>query len=235
MRDPTAAIAALDDPLRHRIHEFVRSSGRAVNRLEVAAHAGISSKLAGFHLDLLEARGLLVSHYTRPPGRSGRGAGRSAKYYEPSNVEISVSVPERRYDLAGRLLVRAIDTQSRGESTADAARRVAKETGREIGADVRRELGLRRVGAERALSAASEALRRHGFEPYRSRPGEISLRNCPFHTLARQSPDLVCSMNREFIEGLVRGLGNSSVQAVLQPHDEDCCVKLRQPGAPAGP
>src|SRR5688572_7957202 len=140
MNRPTAAIAALDDSLRRRIYEFVRASGRAVNRLEVAGHAGISSKLAGFHLDLLEERGLLTTHYTRPPGRSGRGAGRSAKYYEPSDVEISVSVPERRYDLAGRLFVKAIDTQARGESAADSARRVAAETGRELGAEVRREL-----------------------------------------------------------------------------------------------
>lgn len=230
MNDPTAAIAALDDPLRRRIYEFVRDSGRAVNRLEVAAHAGISSKLAGFHLDLLEGRGLLITYYTRPPGRAGRGAGRSAKYYEPSDVEINVSVPERRYDLAGRLLVKAIDTQSRGESAADAARRVAGETGRELGAEVRRELGLRRVGPERALSTAADALRRYGFEPYRSAPGEVSLRNCPFHALAKQSPALVCGMNRDLIEGLVQGLGNTTVQAVLQPHDEDCCVKLRLPG-----
>jgi predicted ArsR family transcriptional regulator len=231
MRNPTAAIAALDDPLRRRIHEFVRDSGRAVNRLEVAAHAGISSKLAAFHLDLLEDRGLLVSYYARPPGRSGRGAGRSAKYYEPFDVEISVSVPDRRYDLAGRLLVRAIDTQARGESAAQSARRVAKEAGRELGAEVRGELRLRRVGPERALRASTDALRRYGFEPYASGPGEISLRNCPFHLLAKQSPDLVCGMNREFIEGLVHGLGNSTVQAVLEPHDQDCCVKLRLPGA----
>jgi hypothetical protein len=34
-------------------------------------------------------------------------------------------------------------------------------------------------------------------------------------------------MNREFIDGFLRGLGNESVEAALEPTPGECCVKLR--------
>jgi hypothetical protein len=40
------------------------------------------------------------------------------------------------------------------------------------------------LGPERALTVARAALRRWGFEPERTAPGCLRLRNCPFHPLA---------------------------------------------------
>lgn len=220
-------IAALEDPVRLRIYDFVRRAGRAITREEVAEDVGISRKLAAFHLDKLLERGLLASHYARPPGRSGRGAGRSAKYYRPSEIQIELSIPERHYDLAGSLLVDAIQTQEPGESARRAAFRVARERGRSTGEQQRKSRRLRRAGAERALSVAGEILEEHGFEPYRDEPGGLALRNCPFHTLAQAAPDLVCEMNQAFIDGMLRGLGNDTVEAVLACKPGDCCVTLR--------
>src|SRR5688572_23791265 len=107
-----ARIAVLEDDLRRRIYEFLRRAGRPVTREEVASDAGISWRLAAFHLEKLLERGLLKAHYARPPGRSGPGAGRSAKYYEPSEIEVEVPLPERRYDLVGRLLIEAIEAET---------------------------------------------------------------------------------------------------------------------------
>jgi predicted ArsR family transcriptional regulator len=75
------AISALDDDLRRSMYLFIRGNGRPASREEVADAVGVSRKLAAFHLDKLVDRGLLVATYARPPGRTGRGAGRSAKYY----------------------------------------------------------------------------------------------------------------------------------------------------------
>lgn len=203
--------------------------GVRANRQDVAAEAGISRRLAAFHLDKLAERGLLQTHYARPPGRSGPGAGRSAKYYAPSDLEVEVSIPERRYDLAGQLLLKAIRSGSPREPAPAAALRVARETGLEIGREAREEKRLGRTGTERALTAAAEMLEEHGFEPYRPREGELALRNCPFHSLAREAPELVCRMNQAFIDGLLRGLGNRTVEAVLESNPGDCCVTLRAP------
>jgi predicted ArsR family transcriptional regulator len=222
-------VAALDDGTRQRIYAFVREEGRPVTREEVAGRVGISRKLAAFHLDKLLDRGLLAAHYARPPGRSGPGAGRSAKMYRPSDLEIEISIPERRYDLLGEILVDAIEHPGRGESSRDAAARLARERGVDLGERIRREGSTRPAGAERALSMAEVTLGDHGFEPYRVAPDELALRNCPFRTLAQQAPDLVCDMNRAFVEGLLRGLGNTTVEAVLTRVPDRCCVSLRAP------
>lgn len=234
MRKPGDAqierLAVLEDELRLRIYRYLRRLGRPATREDVAEETGISRRLAAFHLEKLLEQGFLRSHYARPPGRGGPGAGRSAKYYEPSDVEVSVSIPDRHYDLAGSLLVEAIRKESSEETAQDAALRVSAERGRDVGERVRRERGLGRPGPERTLSTAEVLLDRYGYEPYRPARTTVALRNCPFHALADQAPELVCAMNRSFIDGVLRGLGNDSVEAVLECKPGDCCVTLRAPG-----
>jgi predicted ArsR family transcriptional regulator len=224
----TAAIAALHDAGRRRLYEVVRDAGHPVSREEAAEAAGISRSLAAFHLDKLVERGLLTFTYARPEGRTGPGAGRPAKVYSPSDSEISVTIPERRYDVIGRLLVDAILADDGGRERVEVAEAVAMREGSEVGKEARRERGLRRPGAERALATASEVLRDRGYEPYAGPDGSLRLRSCPFHTLARRSPEVVCRMNRAFIEGIVRGLGNGSLQAALEPTPGECCVIIRR-------
>lgn len=222
-------LAVLEDELRLRIYRFIRRLRRAATREEVADATGISRRLAAFHLEKLLEEGLLRSHYARPPGRGGPGAGRSAKYYEPSDVELSVSIPDRHYDLAGSLLVDAINNANPKETARGSALRVSAEKGRELGERSRHERRLGRPGPERTMSVAQELLEDYGYEPYRDGKTTVALRNCPFHALAQQAPDLVCSMNRSFIDGMLRGLGNTSVEAVLECKAGDCCVTLRAP------
>src|SRR5919202_726872 len=104
---PIRAVAALEEPTRARIFAFVRAPGRPVSRRDVAAELGISPKLAAFHLDTLEDRNLVRTHFARPEGRSGPGAGRPSKMYEATGEVVEVSIPPRRYDVAGRLLIEA--------------------------------------------------------------------------------------------------------------------------------
>lgn len=222
-------IASLDNPLRARIYAFVREHEGPVTRDDAAGAVGISRSLAAFHLDTLLAEGLLRVHFARLPGRSGPGAGRTSKMYEPSDDEVDVSLPQRRYDLAGTLLVEALRTAGPDESASDAASRVARDQGRSIGEEMRRAEHLRRPGAERTMSTARVALERYGFEPRLGEDRSMSLRNCPFRTLAQQSPELICGMNQAFVDGLLRGLGNETVEAVLTCRPGECCVTVRPP------
>ena len=222
----TAAVAALDDPIRRRLYELVRRAGRPLNREEAAHEAGISKKLAAFHLDKLVDRGLLTFGYARPEGRSGPGAGRPAKTYSPSEVEVEVSIPERNYDVIGKLLVDSILAESEPGARAEVASKVASEEGRRTGERIRKEMRLRPPGKERALALAAQVLEERGYEPYPAE-GSIRLRNCPFHAMARHAPELVCRMNRSFIEGIIRGMGNESLEAALEPTPGECCVVLR--------
>ena len=229
LRKGAPAVAALEDDLRRRMYLFIRGVARPVSRDEAAEHVGISRKLAAFHLDKLVRRGLLTAHYARLPGRRGAGAGRSSKLYEASDIELDVSIPERRYDIVGEIMIDVLDQDST-EPPREVAKRLAFDKGRSIGAEVKDQIGLRRPGTERALTVAAETLTEYGFEPYREADRSISLRNCPFHTLARRTPELVCGLNREFIDGLLRGLGNEGVEAALVPTPGECCVKLRAQG-----
>lgn len=216
----------LDDDLRRGMYRFIRSQGRPVGRDEAARAVGISRKLAAFHLDKMVDRGLLTTSYARPPGRTGRGAGRPSKLYQPSDIELEVSIPERRYDLAGRMLLEALRTRHGAESGPEAARRVALEVGFEHGAGEKRRRRLRSPGSDRAIVVTREALAALGFEPYTRDDGSVGLRNCPFHALAEQASDVVCAMNRSFVEGFLRGLGNRTLEALLVPTPGECCVRV---------
>ena len=222
-----AALGPLCDDLRRRMYQSIRLAGRAVTRDDIAQEHGISRALAAFHLDKLLEGGLLKASYARPSGRSGPGAGRTSKYYEPSDMEISVSLPERRYELAGRLMAEAIQSQDPGESAGSAADRTARQEGLRIGTAARTRGSLRRPGRQAALALAEEVLADYGFEPYRTEAGELALRNCPFHALSQAAPDVVCPMNRSLIEGLLHGLGSETVEAVLEPSPDACCIRLR--------
>jgi predicted ArsR family transcriptional regulator len=229
LRRDADALGALEDELRRKLYLFVRSGGRPVNRDEAAAATGISRRLAAFHLDKLVDRGLLTSSYARPPGRGGRGAGRTAKYYEPSDRRIDVTIPERRYDQLSEVLLRALRSRGHAESGEDAARRAARETGMEIGRAERERLGIPPPGPERALAATEHVLEERGYEPYRDERGCVHLRSCPFHELAVRDRDLVCSLNERLLEGIVRGLGNEKIGVTREPATEECCVVLEPP------
>src|SRR5918999_1420776 len=160
-----ASLGALEDDVRRRMFLFIKEQARPISREEAAREAGISPKIAPFHLDKLVDKGLLKAHYARPPERTGPGAGRPAKLYEPSGNQIGASLPERHYDLIGHMLLDALQTRSEDESAVDAARRVGRAVGEGVGQNVRRGLRMHPAGAERALSVARDVLRRHGFEP----------------------------------------------------------------------
>lgn len=226
LRRDAEALGALEDDLRRELYLLVRGAGEPVTREAAAEATGISRKLAAFHLDKLVDRGLLTFRYARPPGRGGRGAGRPAKIYEPSDRQIDVSIPERRYDLLGSVLLRALRSRRRGEDGEHAAERAAHDTGVEIGRQERERLGLSRPGPERTMAAASTILEERGYEPYRQEDGCVRLRSCPFHALTEQDRDLVCHLNEELIDGVVRGLGNESVDVVFDPIPGQCCVRL---------
>jgi predicted ArsR family transcriptional regulator len=226
--DALAMLAALDDPVRRRLYRYVRHRGQPVTRVQAAAEAGISRKLAAFHLDKLVDVGLLEARYEAPPDRRPR-VGRAPKVYQPSATEVRVSIPERRYDLLAEVLVDALGRADREGTTERAAREVAGARGRDLGGRVRQERRLGRPGPERTMRAAGEALDQLGFETVPGDRGVLLLRNCPFQALARRSPELVCGINHAFVDGLVRGLGNQTVQVVLAPRPDGCCVEL-QPG-----
>lgn len=225
------AVGTLADNLRRRMYLFIREQARPVSRDEAAEAVGISRKLAAFHLDKLIEKGLLKAHYARLSGRSGPGAGRPSKVYEPAEVEVAVSIPSRSYDFVGRILLSALERSP--AKSRDAARDAAWDEGLAFGKQARREKGLRSVSPNRALAIMRELLYERGYEPFVDDSGELQLRNCPFHTLAQQSVEIVCGLNQAFISGILSGLGSNELNAALDPQPGQCCVRIQSSAAVA--
>jgi predicted ArsR family transcriptional regulator len=207
-------VATLGEPVRRALYRFVAAQPEPVTREQAAAAVGVAQHTAKFHLDRLVDGRLLEAGYRRPPGRGGPGAGRPAKVYRRSAADLDVSLPERRYDLAGRLLVKAVAQAERtGSPVPEALRSVAAEAGRSAG----------------TLAAPDlfDALAADGYQPRRDGDG-ITLANCPFHALAREATELVCGMNRAYLEGVLRGIGETGLAARLDPAPGRCCVRLQR-------
>src|SRR5262245_19920375 len=102
------AIAALDQPLRRDLHRLLASRGEWTSRDDAAAALGVPRSVAAFHLDKLAEAGVVEVRFERTTGRTGPGAGRPSKLYRAAGEEVSASVPDRHYDLAGSLLATAI-------------------------------------------------------------------------------------------------------------------------------
>lgn len=219
-----AAVALLDEPARRALYEWVAAADRAVSRDEAAAAVGITRALAAFHLDRLVRDGLLVAEYRRLSGRTGPGAGRPAKLYRRGPREVTVSLPERRYEIAARLFAETIE-RSEDEIPPAALRKSAERVGTELGATARKHAG-RRPGGQRLRAALLETLRERGYEPQEAPSGEIRLGNCPFHALVQDHRQLVCGMNLALADGILGGLGAGGLVARLDPRPGLCCVAI---------
>lgn len=217
-----SAIAALGDNVRRHLYEVVVADDAPLGREEAATRAGVAAHTARFHLDRLVDEGLLEVEYRRLTGRSGPGAGRPAKLYRRTPREISVSLPPREYDVLSRILATAVAAAATtSEPVGDIAARVAREEGSAFG----EELGL--DGEELARVAA--ALAAGGYEP-RLLDGEVRAHNCPFHRIAQEQTELVCSLNLAYVTGVCEGLACTTSDPVLEPTPGHCCVVVRTRG-----
>jgi predicted ArsR family transcriptional regulator len=218
------SIAVLAEPVRRALYRFVGGRSEPVSREEAAAGVGVALHTAKFHLDKLVDDGLLDVEYRRPPGRGGPGAGRPSKLYRRSSREVSVSVPERHYELVGRLLATAVtDAQREDVPVSDALRQAVRREGRSLGRVVLESAGSTRRSAIR--DSAIRTLEDCGYEPRMDAHG-VTLVNCPFYSLAREYTDLVCGMNLDLIDGLLSCLERPGLEAKLDPAPGRCCVRL---------
>ena len=222
-----AGLASLAEPTRRALYLYVRDQGAAVSRAEAAAGVGVPRHQAKFHLDRLVDDGLLEVEFARRTGRRGPGAGRPAKLYRRGSRELAVTLPERRYELAGQLMARAIaDARGTGQPATEALDRAARDRGRELA-----DLAVQEAGdspSHAALLAAVRATLDEEGDQTRRDPAGLALATCPFHALAAEHTALICGMNLAIMEGLLDRLGGLGLAAVLDPADGRCCVRLTE-------
>ncbi|MGO3147282.1 MAG: helix-turn-helix transcriptional regulator [Leucobacter sp.] len=239
------AVGSLADPVRRRLYDHVAQSHNAVSREAAAEAAGVPVSKAKFHLERLVGEGLLETEYRRINGRSGPGAGRPAKLYRRAGTEFHVSLPERRYDLMGDILATAIERTASGHdlttAVSDAAHAAGAHSARSIQASsaaahsspIDAHSSPIEESAAHSLDRLSHTLTRIGYEP-ETVNNVVRLRNCPFDLLSKEHTQLVCGVNRDYVQGMLDELGCEGVCACLEPSEGYCCVTARpeQPHEP---
>ena len=211
---------------------------------ELGQELGLHSTTVRFHLDQLVDGGLVDTHVLR----SG-GAGRPAKRYVASAEAQAVPEPaiEGPFQVLATVLASALDP-TQGESP----------TPEEAGAQwVRRRLGVDGTEplAEPArttgewvgkVGSVVDLLQEWGYTPDLEMSGRhgdvrITLRDCPFLDLARESPEVVCGVHRGLLKGALEVAGEDAAGVSLRPfvaHATCHALLLRDrtpPGEPIEP
>ena len=218
------AVELLGEPARRALYLFVVRQPGEVSRDQAAAAANVSRELAAYHLDKLVTAHLLEPVYRRLSGRTGPGAGRPAKLYRRAALEVAISLPPREYQLASRILARALGLADPESATA-ALDGAARQLGSELGGRAIQRAG-RRASEARSRSEMFKLLEAHGYEPFTEPPGRVRLRNCPFQGLAAEFPEAVCAMNLALMEGIRAGAGVNGLRPQSEPAGEYCCVSF---------
>jgi predicted ArsR family transcriptional regulator len=220
--DDLFAVALLSEPVRRRLYTYVRERHEPVGREEAARDAGISVKLAAFHLDRMADAKLLEVGYRRLSGRVGPGAGRPAKVYTTSQRRFSVAIPQTGYALAASMMAAALSEDYSASDGSSALEQVATTVGERLGADIRAQ--ARTKGARR--EAVQRSLEQLGFEPQLQDSGELALRNCIFSELTTSHRELICGMNAALVRGLLFGARLPSLRVEGRSEESGCCVRI---------
>lgn len=220
------SLAPLGEPVRRALYLYVVRQPGDVSRDDAAKALKVSRDLAAFHLDKLVSAGLLKPVFRRVTGRSGPGAGRPAKLYRRAPGQIEISLPQREYQLASRIFLRALGLTDH-KAADEAVNRAARELGFEIGSQANANAGPR-ASEERRESGLLELLESWGYQPLRV-DESVRLRNCPFHVLAQEFQHPVCDMNLAFLEGMRAGAGVEHMRPELTRVEGYCCVSFGLP------
>jgi predicted ArsR family transcriptional regulator len=218
--------SSLGDPTRRGIYITVREAPEPATASQIADLFSIHPNVARHHLDRLAEDGYLEVTRRRPAGKSGPGAGRPAKCYTATAKEIDLHFPARRYDLLSELLVRVIERIDPG-NLAD----IAADIGREYGSEIASEIGApSESGFDTAVNAVALAMTGMGFATDSDADTRRLLTShCPFADTAVKHPEVVCSLDRGIVSGLMEGLSPDwrPVQVVSHPGlAEDCVAQV---------
>ena len=195
-----SGVGALAEPARRDLYLYVVAQPEPVSRDQAAAGTGCPGTLPSSTWTGWSRRGCSTpSSGDCPDGRApARGARRSSTGVPR---QVTVTLPERHYDLAGQLLAPPSRTPpATATPVLEALQRAA--------ADGRRA-PLRVPGPATRPRRRPASLAAHGYEPRAEATGR-SLANCPFHALAREHTELVCGMNLDLITALLDELAAST-------------------------
>jgi predicted ArsR family transcriptional regulator len=208
---------ALADDTRFRLFRHLRLVGRPVSVREMSGRLSLHPNTLRPHLRRLEEAGLVAHQVRKTPG-----VGRPQTLYR---------AVEPTGDGGGgfRLLAEMLCGLLHTRRDIDRASALAREWGKYLVTQGGPKPGVR-LPARQNLAALQEAMARAGFEPRFRRSGsavEVTMRDCPFRDLADEYRDLVCSLHRGLIEGMLAGLKPGMALREFRPFAERGLCRAR--------
>jgi len=219
-----AVLKALGDNTRYAIYLELARSPRPLATADVATALDLHPNTVRPHLERMRDVGLL-----QVQSESRGGVGRPQHLYSLAADAPSLGLEPASFPILARMLLRLA-----AATGADAAE--ALEAGRDQGrADGER---LRPRGCLGAVVSQLDAM---GFDPAlaidddpaaQAEAVTIAFAHCPFRDLAEQRPDLLCSLHRGLIEGVVGAIGGAEVVGFGSLVDRTPCqVEIRVPAS----
>lgn len=215
---PIGVHKALADDTRFRLFRYLGLSGRPVSVRELSTRLSLHPNTLRPHLRRLEEAGLV-----RRETRKG-----SATVGRPQTLYAAVDRDERQ-GRDYRLLAEILSGLVTGARAQDRAAGLAREWGQYLALQGGPKPGTR-LPAGRNLAVLQEAMARAGFDPRFRRGGkgavEVSLRDCPFRDLLDDHRDLVCTIHRGLVEGMLGALKPPLELASFEPFAERTVCRL---------
>jgi predicted ArsR family transcriptional regulator len=208
---------ALADDTRFRLYRYLRLVGRPVSVRELSRRLSLHPNTLRPHLRRLEEAGL-VSRQMRKTATVGR----PQTLYGAAEL---TGDEGRDFRLLAEMLCGLLTTR-RDIGRAEA---LAKEWGEYLVSQGGPKPGVR-LPARRNLAVLQDAMARAGFDPrfHRARGMvEVTLRDCPFRELADDYRELVCTLHRGLVEGMLGGLKPRVALREFKPFADRGVCRLR--------
>ncbi|HEX6947345.1 MAG TPA: helix-turn-helix domain-containing protein [Acidimicrobiia bacterium] len=214
--------SALGDPTRRAIYIAIRESGEPLTATAIAQLFEIHPNVARHHLEILVDEGFIRVSDRRPKGQT---AGRPAKAYEATAKEVSVHFVPRRFELLTELLLKLLEALGPEDLP-----RLAEKVGREYGKKLAAEIGtIDDPNYEEAVQAVARAMTGLGFHINPDIEGrQLVTSHCPFGDTAVDHPEVICSLDRGLVSGLLGALSYNVVPVVIprREPEEECVTQV---------
>lgn len=202
---------------RRRVLDALAAASRPLDAEALARDLGLHVTTARFHLDQLEAAGLVRR---RPAAEARRG--RPRVLYSPA---AALRDEDARGQLVTVLAAALADREQAAAEAEEAGRRWAESLEPPVGPAGRPADGSAGGLAGDPVAELVAVLDRLGFDP---EPGEdgVRLLACPFRDAARGNPGVVCSVHRGLIQRTLERAGGPEASLVPFVEPELCVVRL---------
>lgn len=198
---------ALSDPVRRRILRLLEDSAEPRDVESLAGAVRLHPNTVRGHLDVLEAADL-VARDKQPRTAPGR----PRVVYRRTSGSGEPAAPD--YRLLAEMLIATVESSTHDPalSAEEAGRRWARQLCGEIPPDA--------LSSDEAARRITQLLEEVGFAPRAEAGGGrtvIELSDCPFRDVARDHPEVICSLHMGLMRGAAEALGNATEVESLEP------------------